>query len=812
MSKFDNFIENFNLFETNIQQYTDEDISESDTRSKMIDFLLIEALGWNESNIRREPHCKVGYIDYVLKLDNFQFVVEAKKKLVKFSLPIRGRRHKLNSLYKENSAVIDQIRGYLLERGLTHGVITNGEQFIISRFVNTDGNDWKDNEAVVFQSIEKIKENLTELYNLISFEAISQNGRIIIHPHRDFSKCLIDVIQNKNQEVYRNDFSSKLLLIIDKIFNEIGNSEDNEESRKMLEACYVPSIDIHKYSEELSGLFLDLPPAFDSKISKAKQTEHVTKNIKEDIAGTNTPSPIILIGGKGAGKTTFIRYFFKIVLNDKENKQIPSIYLDFRNYTPQQIEDTESIYKTILENLLIHHDYLKLSDLKILFQIFKVEIELKLKGVWSILDAAQIDLKKVELIETLTSDPIKYLKAISDYLIKFQRRRICIVFDNADQLDNESQKKIFLLSQSLRGTLKAIVFVSLREGYFYQWKNNPPFDAFHSSVYHISAPPYTTVLSKRIKYVLNQVKFEPINSYIDTKKVEFEDKTLKELFQNLYTTLFSSSNPEIMKYLEQTSYPNIRKGLEEINTFLVSGHTKIDSYITSQPHIPIWEFFKSIGLNNKLYYLHNVSTVYNIFYPNHNASDHFIKIRLLNYFYKKAKDSGFKDSFEKISDVINVFLEVSYSKECVLAELNSLLNNQLITSNTFSSDIERKESVSNDDEVRISNRGIYYVTELIFRFHYLDLVLQDTPIKDEHYFSSIEESFPKSDSSGNRNLQKRLKTTEIFLEYLARQEAKENIRFENDDSDSMMMVGKTIIDKFNSYDKPRIETALYGKR
>lgn len=813
MSQFDLFVAFFERFLANIEHLKTENLTESDTRSKMIDSLLIEGLGWKEVNIRRESHVESGYLDYIIRLDNFQFVIEAKKNLRSFNLPLKGRRHKIRSLMRENSDVINQIRSYLLDKSLTHGVITNGEQFIIGKFVNTDGNDWQDNDAIIFQNIEKLNQNLTEFYNLISFEAIEQNGKIFIRPFTPFSKNLIDFLPNKNQEIYRNDFSSKLLLIIDRIFNEIGNNEDVEESRKMLEECYVPSIDIHKYSEELSGLFLDLPPTYDSDISKAKQTEHVSKNIKQQISSSVVPSPIVLIGGKGAGKTTFIRYFFNIVLNDKESRAIPSVYIDFRNYTAHQIDDTSAIYKKILDTLIKTHNYLRLSEINVLEQIFQTEINIKLRGVWSKLDSNSIEIRKSDYIEKLTENPIEYLTAISKYLQQFQRRRICLIIDNADQLDNDSQRKIFLLAQSLRGSLGAIVFVSLREGYFYRWKDKPPFDAFHSNVYHISAPPYSNILSKRIKYAIKQVKFETINSFVDSKKVEFEDKTLKDLFVNLYSTLFSqTSNSEIMKYLEQTSYPNIRRGLEEMNNFLISGHTKIDSYITSQPNIPIWEFFKSIGLNNKLYYSQNVSSVYNLFNPVHSASDHFIKIRILDFLYKYASSTGFKENFKDIKGVISVLSEISYSKECIIAELNSLLNNHLIVSSTFSSDVEALDTIAEEDEIRISNRGIYYITELVSRFHYLDLILQDTPIKSEDFFAEIQESFPKSDSSGNRNLQKRLKTTEIFIEYLIDQEHK---GFVNNDLNTQMyfsLTSKTLKEKFKSQDKPRIEAALYGKQ
>jgi hypothetical protein len=812
MSNFDKAFESFKKYQEDSESLIKEQLSESDTRSKVVDLILIQILGWKEFNIRREGHVSSGYFDYIVSLNNFQFVIEAKKMFHEFPLPVKGRRHKIKSLYKQNADVINQIRGYLGDIGLTHGVITNGKQFIISRFINIDGTSWLENDALVFQSIEKIEENFVDFYNLLSYEAIEQNGRIKIQKPPDFQKKIIDSIANKNQELIRNDFSSKLLPIIDKIFTEIGNTNDLELDRDLLNDCYVPTIDIHKYSDDLKGLFIDLPPTFDSKISKIKSTHSLTTQIKEDLKPTQmstlAPSPIILIGGKGAGKTTFIRYFFKIVLSPKESKEIPSVYLDFRNYTHQQIEDTISIYQTILNSLLVEHDYLKLSDYSILKQIFKQELDLKHKGTWSkITDPEKLEEKVADYLDEETKKPITYLTNLSKYLLKFQRRNLCLIFDNADQLDNESQKKIFLLAQSLKGTLNAVVFVSLREGYFYQWKNKPPFDAFHSNVYHISAPPYSDVLRKRIQYIIRKISFEPINTYIENKRVEFEDKTLKDLFQNLHNTLFSAANGDIMRYLEQTSYPNIRKGLEEMNSFLISGHTKIDNYITSQPNIPIWEFIKSIGLNNKLYYSEANSAIYNVFAPNHQMSDHFLKVRILKYLYDFAKNKGFKEEYLSTNDVVDIFLQASYSRDCVIEELDSLLQNSLLATDRYNIDIEVPNNISADNAIRISNTGIFYLNDLINKFHYIDIILQDTPIFDEHYYKLLLENFPKSDSNGNRNLLKRMKTSEIFIEYL---EAQERLfRFKHGNSSDLDIfdfnVSASIKDHFYTVDKPRLD-------
>lgn len=50
------------------------------------------------------------------------------------------------------------------------------------------------------------------------------------------------------------------------------------------------------------------------------------------------------------------------------------------------------------------------------------------------------------------------------------------------------------------------------------------------------------------------------------------------------------------------------------------------------------------------------------------------------------------------------------------------------------------------------------------------MVLQDTPIYNEKCFDEISAIFPESDGDGNRNLNNRVKSTELFINYLLEQE------------------------------------------
>src|SRR5687767_2764749 len=81
---------------TQLSEALSEALSETDTRCKVVDEILVGILGWQEQNIRREVVIEnpQGYVDYVLSTTHPAFIVEAKRNGSSFKLP-KGARHKL---------------------------------------------------------------------------------------------------------------------------------------------------------------------------------------------------------------------------------------------------------------------------------------------------------------------------------------------------------------------------------------------------------------------------------------------------------------------------------------------------------------------------------------------------------------------------------------------------------------------------------------------------------------------------------------------------------------------------------------------
>jgi len=111
MTQIDKSYEYFLSQKEELLTYSNSKISESDTRSKIIDVFFKDILGWDEGDIERERFVQVGYYDYEISTSIFRFVVEAKKTFVEFKIPEKARKIKLKTIYKANKEVIDQIRG-----------------------------------------------------------------------------------------------------------------------------------------------------------------------------------------------------------------------------------------------------------------------------------------------------------------------------------------------------------------------------------------------------------------------------------------------------------------------------------------------------------------------------------------------------------------------------------------------------------------------------------------------------------------------------------------------------------------------------
>jgi hypothetical protein len=289
----DEAFENFSSIKSEIDSFIQEDINESDTRSKLIDNVLFNILGWNESDVTREGKVDSGYFDYKVSISGFHFIIEAKRNFKEFVIPKNHKSLKVKSFLKENEDVITQIRDYAGDFGVNYGVITNGKQYIILKLYNQDGTSWKDNPCLVFNGIDDIQNRFVEFYETLSKFSIVNNGGFIYDLPSNLSPSftIFSKITQKEKELIRNPLSSKITPIINSVFGEMFSSE-TESNENFIEKCFVENKETKKNRGDIERLFSDVAPKL-SNVIPAINTSNIKKQISDEITTVEITSSIL---------------------------------------------------------------------------------------------------------------------------------------------------------------------------------------------------------------------------------------------------------------------------------------------------------------------------------------------------------------------------------------------------------------------------------------------------------------------------------------------------------------------------------------
>ena len=261
---------------------------------------------------------------------------------------------------------------------------------------------------------------------------------------------------------------------------------------------------------------------------------------------------------------------------------------------------------------------------------------------------------------------------------------------------------------------------------------------------------------------------------IGDKSFELSENKIEEFFVGVNSSLFGTDNAPILDFITQMSFPNVREGLRLFKTFLVSGYTDVSEYILRVVYnqgnhtitIPIHEFVKTIGLENKVYYNHTSSQIKNVFYPNSPSSDSFIKYYILKALDERLSFEGNINKFRNYCELVNEFNNYGYKKEIINQEMEGLIKENLVETDKLLSDISWNALPEEDFSVTITARGHYYINYLINRFHYFELILQDTPISNQELFQKIKKEFPIPEIKGKKDMKVRLKIVNLFIDYL----------------------------------------------
>lgn len=769
-----------------IKEAAARDKNEAATRHQIIDYILHNFLSWPKNRVAVEEYIHPGFADYILKKSNGEdlLFIEAKKEGVYFELPIPHSKGEtscyinIGKLLSDSNirAAITQVRTYCYDSGCEYGCITNGHEWIFFKTFEK-GKRWESLHAFVVRNLRFFYSEYTKAVNNFSFTAITENSSLVTlltsSPPKDrgiyFPK---EKISSYAHTINANRLAASLRPIVTRYFGVI-----KDHDTEFMEKCYVSQRDYESTHDGMRTLLHDsLTPYFaEYGVQQLGDTGKggrlggkLTKSLKHHRKG----DVLVLFGGKGAGKSTFIK---RLLHHNPPRWLIEHATISIIDLldTPESVD---IIRKNIWDTLVLQLDIERILDSErsnLIEKLFNDRYQIALKQDLSGLqiNSESFNLKLNSLISEWKNDKHYCAKQLVSYW-NAKDKGVIVVVDNTDQYVTEIQDFCFTSAQEIASQLGCVVLISMREERFYDSKIHGVLDAFQNSGFHISSPKPSEVFRKRLEFtkeILNNAKKrgELIN-IVDESFIR-DCKT----YLSILSREFGNDTSPLNSFLTACAHGDIRLSLDLFRSFSLSGYTNVEEMLTAG----IWNFkihqvIKPVMIPTRYFYdesLSDIPNIYQIRSTRHGS--HFTALRILRKLAKSVDISA--PSYYSVAELKAYFVDTFNMLDDFERNLDVLLKHGFVEANN------RLDAYSETvDSIKITNYGLYMFNELAHDFTYLDLICTDCGIFNEQTSNYLTEAAKTEFSlfikrERIERVQVRLKRVEEFIKYLNEEEKQE---------------------------------------
>lgn len=768
-----------------VAEFYGRDLNEADTRHKIIDVVLHDILVWPRNAVDCESFIDPGYADYKLKKRDGTTVlfIEAKKSGFYFNLPIpfddkaHSRYFSIKLLLTDPNInqAIEQVKKYCIEEGCEFGGITNGHEWIFFKAFEK-GKSWKTLKSFVISSLQYFCDSYIEAFNKLSYTAVIERNSLpyllgsSFPQNREihFPKAKITAYHS---EVNANNFAPYLRPLVDKYFGVIDQNDPD-----FMENCYVSNRTYFYYIKTFRRRIYDnLSPYFRSYNIKELRDGTTGglfgREIEKSVKNLRARDVVILCGGKGSGKSTFLKrlLFHKVPPFIKNYSKICIIDL------LKKPENTELIYEEIWSQLVksLDTDQIMQKSRDELLELFSDRFELaKRQALYGIeANTETYNIRLNDLVAKWILDKKYCAKKLSEYW-KTRHKGLIIVLDNTDQFQVPVQDFCFSAAQELAEEIDCLVIISMREERFYISKIHGLLDAFQTSAFHISSPSPQEVFQKRVLYI-SQILAQKGNSLIEGVAIDNAKITALRKFFRTLDVEFSKSYSPLNTFLGACTHGDIRLALDLFGGFLISGYTNVDEMISRRGWvIQIHQVLKPMMIPNRFFYDESHSSIPNLYQVRTRLNgSHFTALRILRDLIEGVDPN--KSIYFSLPLMIHKFVDTYNMAEDCKACLDMLLQYGLIEANN------RLDYYTEElDSVRVTPYGHYVYEHLSLFFTYLDLVCMDCGIFEESTANFLIQSATNDYHLflGYRKYDRvleRLKRVKTFIKYLSHEEKRE---------------------------------------
>lgn len=567
-------------------------VTEQDVRFQVIDPILVEVLGWPKGSVSNEEHALGGFIDYKLSVEGLaRLVVEAKRDARPLGVADKraGQAFKLSGpVFKPEAAQegIRQAIDYCGRKSAELACVTNGSEWIVFRGNRLgDGHDVTDGVGFVFPSLESVAENFALFHKLLSYDGVrgfayrayfqEAEGRPVrLH---DFRRSVRPAGQHRLMN------SGKLASDIDRVMASFFERLSGDRDADMLAKCFVISSEseladkeLARISEDLIGRIRRIDP------SESAQLTELVRFAQE----SQRKQFVVLVGLKGAGKSTFVDRFFRLVLPKDVSNDCSLIRVNLADAEG----DPERVVPWLNRSLLESAEQAVYGGQAATFQqlqgLFYGEYNRLRTGPLAPLyeqDKTKFQIEFGQRVEQIRrDDPHRYIQQLVHDIVRSRKKLPVLIFDNTDHHNIALQERVYQYARSIYESEVCMVLLPITDQTSWQMSRQGALQSFEHEAFFLPTPQIYRVIERRIQYLEERAKSEDSTKgrdYFFGRGIRLDLDNLQGFATTLQRVFVDQ--PRVSRWIASLANGDVRRALEITRGIVSSPHLGVEELLAA---------------------------------------------------------------------------------------------------------------------------------------------------------------------------------------------------------------------------------------
>jgi hypothetical protein len=534
----------------------------------------------------------------------------------------------------------------------------------------------------------------------------------------------------RNEEIEHNTFGAALSMD----YRHLFNPTTKEERAYIVRNAYVPSRRRQHYVEPIDKIIRAASPPSEAHATLVQNTDDPREIVDVLRRGREVENQILLlVGGVGSGKSTFVDYLREVALTDDLRQSTVWVHLNMNNAPLSRDLVYDWLMGQIIAELQAQHPSTDFDALDVIKKLYSVEVCRLKKGALQLLerDSQEYNRRLADEILRLQSDKSLTSKALIRYLCAERGKLLLVVLDNCDKRVRDEQLLMFQAAQWLQQEYRCITILPLRDETYDNHRFEPPLDtALKDLVFRIEPPLFDKVLGRRIELALQEANGRRELSYYLPNGMRVEYAASEQAYY-LLTILRSVLHHDrlIRRLIVGLAGRDLRRAMEIFLQFCTSGHIGEDEILKIRHSkgmytLPHHVVARVILRGDRRFYDGDSSYVKNLFGCVPEDTDpsyltRYAALRWLEQGFRSKRAAGLQ-GYHPARELLSDLLLLGLGEDEVWRELLYLLKARCIIAEHL-----RTDSLADDDLIRLGPAGFVHL-DLVESCDYLAAVAEDT--------------------------------------------------------------------------------------